>query len=396
MSQQASAITDPSTEIEWVWQSNPNPWLETETPEWSHYSDVENLIIEEAFSANQAQAIMDGYCIDFKHRVQISDSDKNKQRPIKRIVCKREDKPLREERFMPDPIAPKRPFGGQYGWVSPFIIEVRKSLNLKVKQLPSKDESIVAMVLEKAALGIVEEGKLIRKRREAEEMAGKLMAQQNNGIQEIWKCCARLYSLESFLYQKLNEAMRLIGSEEQEQIWRSKIRTLGPFCLLLWDNPFNKKMNKNIELYRGAKLTSEQIATYQDLSTRPDEYRSFQAFTSCSRSRELAETFGNALFIMKVEYAFTVDLGPISKYPEEAEELITPGVCFSVHQVEFNNQKKKHLIHLKLRQRFDRKYDKFFNNFCDMIRIISKVLIRTFSMPNLSLSNGSLFQLQSS
>ena len=161
MSQQASAITDPSTEIEWVWQSNPDPWSKTQKPEWSHYSDVENLIIEEAFSTNHAHAMMDGYCIDFKHRVQISDSDKNKQRPVKRIVRKREDKHLREERFMPDPVAPKRSFGGQYGWVSPFIIEVRKSLNLEVKQLPSKDESIIAMVLEKAALGIIEEGKLI-------------------------------------------------------------------------------------------------------------------------------------------------------------------------------------------------------------------------------------------
>ena len=157
--------------------------------------------------------------------------------------------------------------------------------------------------------------------------------------------------------------MRLIGSEEQEQIWRSKIRTLGPFCLLLWDNPFNKKMNKNIELYRGAQLTSEQIATYQDLAMRPNEYRSFQAFTSCSQNPQLAEQFGNALFIMQVKFAFTVDLSPISKYPEEAEELITPGVCFSVQHVEFDNNKKKHLIHLNLRQRFASKYGPFFNHF---------------------------------
>ncbi|CAF3889786.1 unnamed protein product, partial [Rotaria sp. Silwood1] len=52
--------------IEWTWQSNPDPWSTTEPTEWNHYSDVENLIIEEAFSNKQAQALLDGYYIDFK------------------------------------------------------------------------------------------------------------------------------------------------------------------------------------------------------------------------------------------------------------------------------------------------------------------------------------------
>lgn len=378
MSEEVLTTAGSSTCVEWMWQSNPNPWSKTEKPEWRHYSDVENLIIEEAYTNGQTSAIVDGYCIDFKHRVQIADNNNNKQRPVQPVVCKREDKHLREERFMPDPIAPKRPFGGEYGWVSPFIIEVRKTLNLESKQLPSQDKTIIPMFVDKAARGIIEEGKLIGKRHEAEKMAEQLMAKQNRRIKEIWKCCAYLYSLESFLYKKLNETMRLIGSEEQEQIWRSKIRTLGPFCLLLWDNPFKNKLNKDIELYRGANLSSEQIATYQDLSMHPDEYRSFQAFTSCSRNRKMAENFpgANVLFIMKVEYAFTVDLSSISKYPEEAEELITPGVCLSVQQMEFDNHKKKHFIYLKLRQRFAGKYGHFFHTLSGMIRILLKVLKR--------------------
>jgi hypothetical protein len=78
------------------------------------------------------------------------------------------------------------------------------------------------------------------------------------------------------------------------------------------------------------------------------------AFTSCSRNREKAENFqnSNVLFIMKVVYAFTVDLSPISKYPEEAEELITPGVCFNMERMEFDNHKKKHFIYMNLTQRF--------------------------------------------
>src|SRR3984957_6304321 len=157
-SEEASVSTASSTRFEWMWQSNPDPGSKSQPAEWSHYSDVENLIIEEAFSTKQTHAMLDDYSIDFKHSVQISNNDDNQQRPVKRLVCKREDKHLREERFMPDPIAPKRPFGGQYGWISPFILEVRKDLNVEsTEQLPSRDEKIVPMIVEKAALGIIKE-----------------------------------------------------------------------------------------------------------------------------------------------------------------------------------------------------------------------------------------------
>jgi hypothetical protein len=38
--------------------------------------------------------------------------------------------------------------------------------------------------------------------------------------------------MESFLYKKIDETMRLIGSKEHENY--------GHFCLLLWDDPYNK------------------------------------------------------------------------------------------------------------------------------------------------------------
>ena len=116
--------------IEWMWKSNPNPFSKSQPEEWSHYSDVENLIIEEAFSTKETKVLIDDYCIDFKHNIQISNYDPNKQRPVKRMVRNREDKHLREERFVDAPIHANRPFGGEYGWVSPFIIEVRRYLGL--------------------------------------------------------------------------------------------------------------------------------------------------------------------------------------------------------------------------------------------------------------------------
>ncbi|CAF1049229.1 unnamed protein product [Adineta steineri] len=341
--------------IEWKWQSNPNPWSKTEPPTWSQYSDIENLIIERAFSHNQPRAILDDYYIDFKHYLQILNSDNNKQRSVKRIERNREDKHLREERFVDLPLASDRSFGGQYGWVSPFIVEVRRYLGLKLDALPSKKPGMIPGLVEKAAKGIIEEGKHIGKQKEAEEFAKCLLEKKDKAIEEVWQRCVYLYSLESFLYKTLNANMRLVGSKEEEHIWRHTVQTLGPFCLLLWDDPYNKKVKTNIELYRGAKLKPEQIAVYKKMARNKKEYGSFQGFSSCSRNREKAEGFGNTLFIMKVLFAFIADISKLSEYPNEEEELVTPGVCFRVLRVEEEPEKGKHLIYLELTQRFSSK-----------------------------------------
>jgi NAD:arginine ADP-ribosyltransferase/WWE domain len=356
MGQTESAPSNTLKHIEWMWKSNLDPWSKTEPEEWSHYSDAENLIIEEAYSSKQPTVLIDDYCIDFKHDVQISSDDPNNQRSVKRVVRNREDKHLREERFVDAPINPKRPYGGQYGWVSPFMVEVRRHLGLKPEQLPSKNSKLIPILVNKAAAGIIEEGQQIGKRREATKLAKMLLEKKNKNVKEVWQCCAYLYSLDSFLYKKLNEAMRLVGDGQKEDVWRNKVKTLEPFALLLWDDPFNTRLKTNITLYRGAQLSQEQIASYAAMAKNPKEYRSFQSYSSCSRNREKAENFGNALFIMEVVFAFITDLSPFSEYPGEEEELVTPGVCFSVQRLEFDKKTKKHLIRLKLRQRFSSKY----------------------------------------
>ncbi|CAF4284965.1 unnamed protein product, partial [Rotaria sordida] len=243
---------------------------------WSHYSDLENLIIEEAFQGKQLRAQLDDYFIDFKSNLQISNTDDYKRRPIKRVVRKREDKPLREARFMDLPVSYGRSFGGEYGWISPFVIEVRRDLKLEPNDLPSNNPSLIPILVEKAAEGIIEEGTSVRKKCEAEKLAKILREKKNAGIEEVWKCCAYLYTLESFLYKTLNAVMRLVGDKEQEKVWRSKIRTLGPFCLLLWDDPFNTKLTTKKTLYRGAILTEEQLTAYAKMAEDDKAYGSFQ------------------------------------------------------------------------------------------------------------------------
>jgi len=340
-----------------MWNSNADPFPKSKSVNWRYYSDVENDIIEEAFAAGKTHAMLDDYHIDFKHNLQISNNDPDKQRPVKRKVCGEDERILREDRYLPNPVAPDLPFGGQYGYIPPFIKEVAKHLNITREQLPSKNESKVPMIVEQAALGIIEEGKKTGKQCEAEQMAKKLREKKDLGMKEVWRCCAHLYTLESFLYKKLNEIMRLIGSKQHEQIWRSKISTLGPFCLLLWDNPFDSKIIKpGTELFRGADLPDHLITTFnEDCSKDKRPWHTFQAFTSCSRNRKVAERFGNVLFIMKTRVAFTVDLSSLSVYPDEKEELLFPGVSFTIDQMEFDNNKKKRLIYLTLQKRHNSK-----------------------------------------
>ena len=345
------------TRVQWMWKANMDPFSKSEPAEWKPYSDVENKIIEETYQAGQNHAILDAYSIDFKHKIQILNVDSSKQRPIIREVVNRADQHLREERFTFTPTNPEQPFAGLYGWISPFVRGAVKDLNITKNQLPSKDETIVPLIVERAVVGIIEEGKKIGKQREAEHMAKMLREKQHLGMKEVWKCCAYLYSMESFLYKKLNETMRLIGSKEHEQEWRNNILTLGPFCLLLWDNPFGNKATKlGTIFYRGANLSDQLISIFKDDCSKQDKKkRSFPAFTSCSRNETKARKFGNVLFIMTVKHAFTVDIAPFSKYPDEEEELLSPGVCFTVERVEFNKNQNKHVIDLNLIQQYSRK-----------------------------------------
>lgn len=106
-------------------------------------------------------------------------------------------------------------------------------------------------------------------------------------------------------------------------------------------------------LYRGADLSDDLIAIFKDDFLKdPKPWRTFQAFTSTTRNRTIAEQFGNVLFIMTTKVAFTVDLTSLSAYAhEEEEELLFPGVSFMINRMDFDQEKNKHIIYLNLQQR---------------------------------------------
>jgi len=346
-----------SERIRWMRKSIRDPLSKHEQDHFYPYDDIENMIIEDAFKNGQTHVMLDDYYIDFKYNLQISNNDNNEQRVVKRIVCGIGDKYRREERYLLNPVSLNRPFGGQYGFVSPFIKQVVKELGITKELLPSKNEAIVSTIVEKAALGIIEEGKKIKKKVEAERIAKILLENKELGMKKVWICCAKLYTMNGFLFQIVNETMRSIGKEQHFDVWRSKISTLGPYCLLLWDNPFNSKITKvGTVLYRGVQLSDDLIDVFKrDCSKSPKPWRSFQAFTSCTRNPNVADIYGNVLFLMTTRVAFTIDIQSYSMFPDEEEELLFPGVCFTIDRVEYDDNRKKHLIYLTLNHKYNSK-----------------------------------------
>jgi len=226
--------------VEWFWKSNDDPFSKSESSEWNRYSDIENAIIEEAYTImKKSNVILDDHYIDFEHRIQIANDDQTKQRPVKRVEMNREEEQLREARFTPNPILPASSFHDLVGFRKIFIDSFMEVFDLRSVYDWDK---LKHELVEKAMWGILHEGQLAGKQCEAKWILQQLEKVKDKSKKEIGECCVYLYTLESFLYKILNHTMRLIGQIDHENIWRNKIETLDPFAFLIHYIIYHMKM----------------------------------------------------------------------------------------------------------------------------------------------------------
>jgi hypothetical protein len=336
----ASSTTSSSGKGQWMWKSNIDPWDTTQTPQWSCYSDVENLIIEEAYQTKRKQVIFNGYCLDFSQMVQIANNDNKKRRPVKRVMKNSDSRDDVQNRNSSSTTAPvKASVTNRPGAFGDFIWEAY--LLGQWRDVPQE------ILVERAARGIIEESKKIDRLEEGKGIAHHLLNLKHGTRKEIWQCCAHLYTCESFLYKRLNETLRSVDSVEHKQEWRSRLETLGLFAWFLFDFPQDADEFEGY-LYRGANLPEEGISSYKD-AAETGELLAFPTFTSTSPNRSRAEMYGNTVFIISVNRSreTSVDLSDISNYPAEKERLLIPGFLYKVTRVEFDAAEKKHLIYLQ-------------------------------------------------
>jgi hypothetical protein len=329
----------------WYYKSNVNPWVDASTTdsnliEWTKYRDVEIDLIEEAYRENKPYVLLDRYRVDFKYFIQIKLNDETKQRPVKRETNSTRKECLRESRFgLTLPLASVSSSISSYNhhdaWC-PFLTAWFNSSSGKQTFLD------FPKCIEACAQGIVREAALhdSNSNAEAAYMAEKIRQCSHKSRTEISVECIHFYTKDSFLYYVLNKALR-----EQDY---SKLETLGPLCYMI-RNYSRREQDYIGTVYRGTELSYIEIEAYKQ---HVNEWKSWPAYTSTSKDRQMAEIFGNTLFIIevtdvKLSSPRAYDIADISSYPCEKEVLLPAGVSFQILKVE-QELSQKYVIYLRV------------------------------------------------
>ncbi|CAF4332092.1 unnamed protein product, partial [Rotaria magnacalcarata] len=284
--------------------SNPNPFDENEDKEWKRYPDFENKFIENSYQNQEKEVELNNYKIDFTRNIQFDKQYRYKQRPVKRQIIDISNY-VRQERFC-FPEEPLKSFAN-HGKEA----DLYTSWFIKYYEIADTGYKNLYPIAEFAAQGILIEGKLLNQEFDAHQTGDELKCCKSD--EEIKRCAARLYSVESFLYKLLNQTLINEGM--------SKIETLGPLCHLLNANMYCDVSDKEQIVYRGANLTDGILEEYKNAIHTTIQWLSF---TSTSKVRQVSENFGNTLFIIRLHEKSVqsqFDLSSVSYYPEEQEVL---------------------------------------------------------------------------
>ena len=308
----------------WIWFYQNDDWIP--------FGDIENQLIENAFTHQISQLELDHFTIHFDQNIRIDKDNSSIKRPIKRSRIELNEIPVRSERFQTSekPVESLNDNNHRR-----FLNQSRKKFGKM-----SLDD-----LLENAANGIVKEGIQLNKQCESEWIAEQLKSIQGKSKEEIEKLVIYLYTFESFLYRLINQTLR-----ENDL---SKIDTLGSFIQILFKTDCStttEKVGFHGILYRGAQLDQKTIQSYKESI---GSIKTWDAFASTSQNRIQAECYGNVLFIInhqkQTRYKYSgMDISLISYYPTEQEVLIRAGRDFLVENVEEDTMKNKVYIYLSL------------------------------------------------
>jgi hypothetical protein len=185
-------------------------------------------------------------------------------------------------------------------------------------------------IVRQAIAGIKCEAELLGEEKQANDgkrLVRMLEEKTDHDLDTLYSCCIYMYTLETFLYHLTNKTLR---SNDM-----SKIKTLGPFAFLLNNALWRYRSAGHFVLYRGVQLEPEMIEMYK---SSVDQVRSWPAFTSTSKNRDLAKHFGNTLFQIKViprpfVPSLCTDITHFSEFQNEEEVLLPTAVSFMVNSV---------------------------------------------------------------
>lgn len=184
---------------------------------------------------------------------------------------------------------------------------------------------------------------------------------EKENIDALEKCCANLYTKQSFIYSSVNTA---IDNNDA-----TKLETLGPYSYLLFNYVAHDKKQRSfmdrvkrlinitiqepLTLYRVGQIDLNTLSDYRNaINNRSNSFK-WDRFTSTSRYQEVAEKFeGNVLYMIELKTTSLLDqfkyLKPISQYPHEEEYLLLPGTRFCVKGMIHDHAKQRHRVYVKV------------------------------------------------
>lgn len=161
----------------------------------------------------------------------------------------------------------------------------------------------------------------------------------DSDLKDLYMVMIRSYTLQTFLYQQINNLLR-------NEDWENIVDLL-PYIIYLLISCYHlsyhdsAKIDKGLTtVYRGTRLSPEQILVYESFKETPFSWNSF---TSTSKDPNISKLFsgGNAddglqqvLFIIELknvggdgEHPFS-SISKFSVEPDEEEVIITPGALY--------------------------------------------------------------------
>ena len=197
-------------------------------------------------------------------------------------------------------------------------------------------------IIDYAAKEILMIGKKQRQRINAYKMSVSLRRMKKKDERIVLEYCVKLYTQSSFLYRACHRDLNDYYSPDDNQLFN--YRKLLQLYIDLYGKPYIG------EIYRGAVLSEMQLKLHlaNDLNTMWYS----PTFLSASKSRKVAEVFGNVLMIIHIQQSDdnngkAVDISGLSAVPDEEEVLLTPNYrLFKMKQPEFNPILEKIIIYL--------------------------------------------------
>lgn len=373
-------------DLQFFWKYNKDPWDPNEEEQWSPYDLEDQCILSDAYKEYIKDKSQDAvnlnsssdYYINLSHMVQISKKNKNNQRPVIRCHPNNVTNIVRPHRFdtakyhandihtqvqikilhqkqikddyEPSPVLNKTESKKKEKKIIFFNVFNGYPIKLEIDQKLCffKDKYEIRITLEELKTILEHEIQSL----EPQFVVVDSFTSYQTEIQQIWNATSffttivQLYSIEGYLYKKLNEYLRTFDSKNFFKIKYYYICLLASFSYYSQTNIFPKpNPNGDIILYRGSNFSHNE---HQEFIKKGSKIQVFYDFLLTSIGEQsVHKSFFNknstnkqylwkikipSYLIINESYNFA-QIPSISRYEGQEVVLLKSGAVISIDHI---------------------------------------------------------------